>query len=97
MFGLAKFVFEDEEEIYYQAFTKKSDTPSDNVLFPYPLTFTLMAAKQVDDELLHKLRAKLPDNFSKYPKMTKTDLWMYRNKIYDPAALQHQGLKRQHI
>ena len=90
------FVIEDEEEIYYQAFTEKSDSQSYDALFPYPLTFTLMAAKQIDDELLHKLRAKLPDNFSKYPKMTKSDLWMYQNKIYVPAALQQQVLKWYH-
>ena len=71
------FVVENEEEIHYQAFIEKTDSSGDDALFPYPLTLTLMAAKQVNDELLHKLRANVPDNFSKYPKMTKSDLWMY--------------------
>ena len=88
------FVIKDKEEIYYQAFIEKTNSPGDDTLFPYPLT--LMAAKQVDDELLHKLRTKAPDNFSKYPKMTNSDLWMYRNKFYVPAALQHQVLKWYH-
>ena len=90
------FVFENEEELFYQASIEKSNSPSDNALFSYPLTLSLIAAKQVNDALLHKLRSKSPEHFSKYPKMTKSDLWMYRDKIYNPAALQQQVLRWYH-